>query len=291
MGIMIVTNSILDRVKEMPLLSVVASRLLELTGDDDHSLQDVAKIVENDAYLTTRVLRVVNSAVFSPIEPITTVSKAIVYLGEKTVMGIAIGSCSAAVFKKPLNGYEAAAGALWEHSLRTAIASREISIFVKEKISSNLAFTAGLLHDIGKSVISEFLDGNVNQMVNMCDEGKVEDFLSAEKNTVGTDHAEIGYELATHWRLPEPLVMVIKYHHHPNLCDGEYGALVYTVHLGDILAMMGGTGTGADSLSYTIDEKYSEFIDISKDHLAIVLLKIQEEFARARESILGSEEA
>ncbi len=291
MGAMITTVSISDRIKEMPMLSVVASRLLELTGGDDHSLQDVAKIVENDAYLTTRVLRVVNSAAFAPIEPIHTVSKAIVYLGEKMVVGIAIGACSAKIFKNPLSGYEAAAGALWEHSLRTAIAAREIASYTKKVISSNLAFTAGLLHDIGKSVISEFLHGNVDEMVNMCDEGRVENFLKAERNTIGTDHAEVGCELATHWHLPESLATVIRYHHEPNKSDDKYRPLVYAVHVGDLLAMMGGTGTGADSLSYTIDENYLEFIDINKDHLARVLLKVQEEFSRTKESILGSEEA
>jgi len=288
---MIITYSIAEKIKEMPMLSVVASRLLELTGDDEHSLQDIARIVENDAYLTSRVLRVVNSAAFSPTEPINTVSKAIIYLGEKMVTGIAIGSCSAKVFGNRLDGYEAAAGALWEHSLRTAISARELSAFSKENISSNLAFTAGLLHDIGKSVISEFLHGSADHMVNMCDEERAKDFLSAERDMVGTDHAEVGYELAGHWRIPEPITLAVRYHHHPNRVEDKYRSLVYLVHLGDLLAMMGGAGTGADSLAYTIDENYSEYVNINKDQLAKVLLRVQEEFSRTRESILGGEEA
>lgn len=288
---MIITYSIAEKIKEMPMLSVVASKLLELTGNDEHSIQDIVRIVENDPYLTSRILRVVNSAAFSPMEPIVTVSKAIVFLGEKMVTGIAIGSCSAKVFKNPLDGYEAAAGALWEHSLKTAISARELSAFLKANISSNLAFTAGLLHDIGKSVISEFLHGSADRLVSMFDEGITEDFLGAEKDTVGTDHAEVGYELARHWRIPEPITVVIRYHHHPARAEGEYKPLVYSVHLADLLAMMVGADTGADSLAYTLDENYSNYIDISKDQLAKVLLRVQEEFSRTKESIIGGEEA
>ncbi len=287
---MIMTKSVSDKIKEMPMLSVVASRLLELSGDEEHSLQDVAKIVENDAYLTTRILRVVNSAAFAPNSPITTVAKAILNIGEKMVMGIAVGSCSAKVFKDPLDGYEAAAGGLWDHSLRTAIAAREIANYSKREISASLAFTAGLLHDIGKSVISEFLVGNTEMLTDMCDEGKAGDFLDAERTLVGTDHSEVGQQLAVHWGIPQPLVESIRYHHRPEQASEENKHLVYSVHLSDLLAMMGGSGTGADSLAYKIDDNYESFIDIGKDQLAVLLLKVQEEFFGTKKSIFGSEE-
>ena len=263
---MITIDSIISGIKEMPMLSAVATRLLQIAGDDNHSIQDIVKIVENDTFLTTRVLRVVNSAAFSPIEPINTMDKAILLLGEKMIMGIAIGSCSAMVFKKALDGYEAAAGSLWEHSLRTALASREVAFFAKKEVSANLAFTAGLLHDIGKSVISEFLKGSTAKMVAMCDEGKAQDFLEAEQKMTGTDHTEVGYQLACHWRIPETIAMTIKYHHHPERAEEAYRDLVYIVHIGDVLSMMGGVGTGADCLSYKINEKYTcNFYSLNQD--------------------------
>lgn len=290
MGNLIITDNIADRVKEMPMLSAVVSRLLQIMGDDDHSLQDIVYIVQNDAFLTSRVLRVANSAAYAPLEPIQTILKAIACLGEKMVMGIAIGSGSAKVFKRSLDGYESAAGELWDHSLRSAIASREIANYSALRQSSSLAFTAGLLHDIGKSIISEFLQGSTEQLTNLCDEGAAEDFLAAEREKVGTDHAAVGYELARHWRLPETLGAVIRYHHHPTEADDEFKELVYTAHLGDIVAMMGGTGTGADSLAYKIDRNYDKYIEMGKEELALVLLRVEEEFHRTKKSIIGSGE-
>ncbi|MEE9553449.1 MAG: HDOD domain-containing protein [candidate division Zixibacteria bacterium] len=290
MGTLTTDDSIARRIKEMPMLSAVASRLLELTGDQDHSINDVGRIVESDAFLTSRVLRVANSAAFSPIDPIQTVNKAVSYLGEKMLIGIAIGSGSAKVFKTPLDGYESKAGELWDHSLRTAIASRELAEFAAKNLSPNIAFTAGLLHDIGKSVISEFLEGNTKDLTSLCDKGVAEDFLAAERSMAGTDHCEVGFQLGNHWRLPATLCAAIKYHHHPWKSEEEYKPLVYAVHLGDIVAMLGGVGTGADSFAYRIDINYDNYIKVGKEDLSYLLLKVEEEFSKTRNFVFGSEE-
>ncbi len=284
---MIVTKSIADRVKEMPMLSIVSTRLLELLGEENYSISNVVNIVENDAILTTKILRAANSVAFSPRVPITSVTAAINNMGEKVIMGIAIESCAPKVFKEPLEGYMSGAGQMWDHSLCTAIGARLLSSYTKNESSSNLAFTAGLLHDIGKSVMSVILEGNAENIVGQCDGGKINSFLDAEKNVAGMNHAELGYELAQHWKLPEPLAMAIKYHHYPEKVDAKYKNLVYSVHLGDILAMMAGIGTGIDGLSYSIDPEYKSFIEIEENQLAIVAADIQEEFLKTKQAILG----
>ncbi len=286
---MIVTKSIADRVKEMPMLSVVSTRLLELLGEDNYAIRDVVSIVENDAILTTKILRAANSVAYSPRVPITSVTAAINNMGEKVIMGIAIESCAPKVFKDPLGGYMSEAGQMWDHSLFTAIGARQLSSYTIRESSSNLAFTAGLLHDIGKSVMSVILEGNTEEMLGHIDNGEAVSFLDAEKKIAGMDHAELGYELAQHWKLPEQLAMAIRYHHHPQDVDDKYKDLVYTVHLGDILAMMAGIGTGVDGLAYSIDKTYKDYIEIEEDQLAIVVADIQEEFAKTKQAILGEE--
>ncbi len=287
---MIVTKSIADKVKSMPMLSAVSTRLLELLGDENHSIPDVVKIVENDAVMTSKILRVANSAALAPRVPVTSVITAINNMGEKMILGIAIESCSGKVFKNALDGYDSKAGELWDHSLCTAIASRLLASHTKNETSSNLAFTAGLLHDIGKSIISEFLTGNTADMVSQFDEGRTDSFLTAEKKVTGFDHAELGYELAQHWKLPEPLANTIRFHHNPADVDENYRDLVYTVHLGDIVAMMAGIGTGVDCLSYKIDPGYNNYFDIGEDELAIVVVDVQDEFAKTKAAILGGSE-
>lgn len=283
---MIVTNSIAVRVKEMPMLSVVSTRLLELLGEENYSIRDVVSIVENDALLTTKILRAANSAAYSPRVPITSVTAAINNMGEKVIMSIAIESCAPRVFNESLDGYLSGAGQMWDHSLCTAIGARILSSYTIKESSSNLAFTAGLLHDIGKSVMSVVLEGNTEKLVGHIDSGDVS-FLDAEKKIAGMDHAELGFELAQHWKLPEQLAKVIRYHHHPQDVESKYKELVYTVHLGDILAMMAGIGTGIDGLAYAMDPSYKDYIEIEEDQLATVVADIQEEFFKTKQAILG----
>ncbi len=281
------TETIANRVSNIPLLSHVASQLLAILGGSDHSMQDVVKIVETDISLTAQVLRVANSAAFYRGQDVTTVSNAILNLGEKMVTGVALGSCASRVFNSPLEGYESPSGELWNHSLRTAIASREIAAVTAVSVSTDIAFTAGLLHDIGKSIISEFLIDTADEMLSKCDNGLHDDFLAAEKEQIGTDHAMIGYKLACHWNLPEPISAVILNHHHPNDAEEEYKELVYIVHIGDILAMMGGTGTGIDTLFYKIDERYEEYISMQSDSIPQILLTVQEEFERTKTAVFS----
>ncbi len=284
-------EAISNRVADIPMLPVVVSRLLTVVGREGHSTKEVVDLVENDVVLTARVLKIANSAAFSRGQSITTLSRAILQLGERMVVGMAMGCCSPQIFNRPLEGYESAAGELWDHSLCTAIATREIIRYARDPLSADLAFTAGLLHDIGKAVISEFLKGNTEKLLLWCDSRRVEDFLTAEREVVGTDHAEVGYAIAQRWNLPELLAGVIQHHHHPSQADGSQKCLIYAVHLADMIAMMGGTGTGADTLAYTIDPDYADFLKLGKDDFDRVFLQVQEEFQNKKAAIFAGAEA
>lgn len=286
MGTMSMLEKISKRVEEMQIPSMVAFEILKVIEDENHSLKQVVKLVENDASLTTEVLKVANSATYFRGMPVNTVSRAVLVLGEMMVVGVAICASSSIVFNSALDGYESPEGDMWEHSLRAAIASREIAKYTKNKVPPGLAFTSGLLHDIGKSVLSEFLIGTASNMTEVCEEGKVNDFLEAERLAVGTDHAEVGYQLAEKWGLPIALKTVIKLHHTPSKADAQYISLVFSVHLGDLIAMLGGNGTGVDALAYKIDNNYENYISIDQDEFSVILLKVQEDFEIIKESLM-----
>jgi putative nucleotidyltransferase with HDIG domain len=286
---MTVIESISKRINNIPMLSAVASRLLTISGDNNVSLKQIVKIVETDAFLTARILKVANSAAFSVKNPISTLNQAIVYLGERIVLGIAIES-SSSFFNLPLDGYQSAAGELWAHSLHTAIAAREISSMTLNHVSPDLAFTAGLLHDIGKPVISDLFSQSTPEMTQKCDHRLVEDFTAAERELLGTDHAEVGSELAIHWKLPEPLQLAIKFHHHPGQAGESYQNLIYVTHIADIVAMMAGTGTGADVLAYRMDDQYKKHIRIDKNGLACLLFLVQSEFEKSKKFVFAGAE-
>ena len=277
-------------VKSVPMLSASASQLLQLTSQADHDLIDVINLVRNDANLTARVLKIVNSAAFGLINNITSIDRAISYLGERIIVSIAIGDCAGKLFDKELSGYEAAGGDLWKHDLRTAMASREVVVQSGVDISPELAFTAGLLHDIGKALISDYLQGSVVDAIEMITEENGLDYLDAEEKLVGFDHTRAGYELAKAWQLPEELAEVILHHHEPANAKEEYRALVYAVHLGDNIAMLGGFGTGSDSMRYKLDQQYTDYIKIGPKTLATIMLNVDIEFEKLEGSLTSSGE-
>ena len=272
-------------VKAVPMLSPSASRLVQLSSAPDHELGEVIDLVKTDANLTARVLKVVNSAAFGLINSISSVDRAVSFLGERIVVSIALGDCASKLFEKQLDGYEAAGGDLWKHDLRTAIAAREVVVQTKLAISPDLAFTAGLLHDIGKALISDYLRGTASEAIQLISAQDSKDYLDAEERIIGFDHTQAGFELAKEWRLPEELAEVILYHHHPADASEEFRPLVYAVHLGDNIAMMGGFGTGSDSMQYRLDSNYSKYISLGPNTLASVILTVDMEFEKLTGSL------
>ncbi|MDO3378090.1 HDOD domain-containing protein [Geoalkalibacter halelectricus] len=283
-------QAILETIQKAPMLSPSASRLLQITAARDHEMAEVIAVVRTDAHLTARVLKTVNSAAFGLLYEITSIDRAVNYLGERMVVGIAIGDCAAQLFQKPLDGYESEKGSLWRHDLLTAIAAREVAGKCKTPLNPDLAFTAGLLHDIGKALISDFLKGTAPDLLRELEEQLLNDYLEGERAALGIDHPEAGAELAAAWRLPHSLQAAILHHHAPQQAPAEQRALVYAVHLGDIIAMMAGCGTGTDSLRYRLDPKYSDYFALSQDELFGIILEADAEFQKITHSMAEAKE-
>ncbi len=277
-------------VRSVPMLSSSASQLLHIAAKPDHDLVEVINLVKTDANLTARVLKIVNSAAFALVNKVTSIDRAVSFLGERIIVSVAIGDCAGKLMERELAGYAAQRGSLWKHDLRSAIAAREVVTQSGAEISPELAFTAGLLHDIGKALISDYLAGTAPDAVSMITAEDSYDYLDAEKQLVGFNHTQAGFELAKSWELPDELVAAIRYHHEPDQAAQEFRALVYAVHLGDVIAMMGGFGTGSDSMRYKLDQGYTEYIKLSPKTLPSIMLAVDMEFDKLEASFNDSGE-
>ena len=151
---MSINSKILKDVGSIRPLSQSAVFLAALMDDPNYNISEVIRIIESDAALTASVLRVVNSAAFARPVSINSVRQAVPILGEKALLGMAFALCTAHLFADPLEGYGAEEGALWKHGLLTGIAAREITKYSKVPVNGETAFTAGVMHDLGKLVVS-----------------------------------------------------------------------------------------------------------------------------------------
>jgi HD-like signal output (HDOD) protein len=271
--------------REIQPLSHSVTRLLMLMGDGKRSAAQVGQVVEADPALTLNLLRTVNSAAFGLRQPVTSAAAAVAYLGDRLVLAVAINCAAGRVFQRPLEGYAGPAGALWRHCLRTALASREIAGRCVRPPDPDTAFTAGILHDVGKAVLSRFL---LPTMRDALPEADVHDYLELETKAVGMDHAEAGELLADHWELPAPLRAAIRYHHHPAKAPDGARALCFTVHLADALAIMGGSGTGADGLAYLLVPEWKDEVHLERHDLEALLFKVDTEFEKTTAALAAT---
>lgn len=281
-------REIIDRVSKIPPPSQTVQKLMSTMSAPDHGIQEIIKIIENDGPLTAQVLKLVNSASFGLRNKVDSIRRAIMYVGTKTVLGIAIGLSAGTCYKGSLDGYESGPGGLWDHSLKTAIAARMLACYTDDKVPEYLAYTGGIIHDIGKSIISEYLRNTAASLVMGIDGQIYHDYLEAEEKAIGISHNEVGEMVSRKWNFPESLIAAIKFHHHPDLAPEEHRALVYCIHLGDFISMACGSGTGSDDFAYEFNSDYVHYIKVSKDELSFVILDVAQEFEKTRSALLDN---
>jgi putative nucleotidyltransferase with HDIG domain len=168
-------------------------------------------------------------------------------LGTKWLFHMAVGAAVSPLAQSRVSGYDMPPGELLTHSVAVAVGTEQIARMLKQE-ASGYAFTAGLLHDLGKIVLGTFVAVDAKPIKALAFTQNVS-FDEAERQVLGIDHAEAGGVLLEHWRLPAPVVEAVRWHHRPeNSPNGEGAAAL--VHVADDLCLLAGLGTGSDGANY-----------------------------------------
>ena len=221
-------DNYLQQIRTLPPAPRVLVELLPLLRAADTDSDKIAELIAYDPALTTKLLCRCNSAAFGLSAAVESVEDAITHLGFNEVYRLVAMLVSQSTLGTAQKGYGMEAGDLWRHSAVTAFASRFVakSFFGDE----NTAFTAGLLHDIGKILLNWALVGGYPAVAD-----KIRDlgysFSGAEKEVLGLDHAELGGRILDHWKFPANLVSAV-WHHHDPMQAQPYEQLASHVHLG-----------------------------------------------------------
>ncbi len=236
----------LQDIKSFPQFVLETMRKLK---DPDSSVSDVAQSLSRDEGLVLRVLKLANSAYYGMSRNISNISEAISLLGYKTVSNLVLAATVYSSMDKGLSGYALDRGELWRHSLMVAHASRYIAKRTG-KVSVEDAYVGGLLHDIGKIILNDYVRFGYGIIVKIVEEEHVP-FPEAERRVLGFDHAAVGAILTERWGLPEAYQMAVAYHHKPNELPAEkaqYQPILDVVSVANSVCLMLGVGLGADGL-------------------------------------------
>ncbi|MBV5338872.1 MAG: HDOD domain-containing protein [Deltaproteobacteria bacterium] len=198
-------------VDDLPTIPIVATKVLQLLDNPDVSVEEVADLMLTDQVMTARVMKLINSPVYKPAQEITSLKRALVYLGLRHVRELALTT-------SVINAFDGTSGALelnafWEHSFGVGMVSKIIA----QKIGYQdleKAYIAGIIHDLGEVFLSNFLREPFLEVLEYIKLHPVK-LVDAEAELLGTTHCEIGLCMARKWNFPDAYCDVIAYHHNP----------------------------------------------------------------------------
>lgn len=204
-------ESIAARLDDLPTLPAIVYELSKVINDPMSSTNDVERIMSNDQSLTTKVLRLVNSAYYAIPGGVTTLSRAIAHIGFDAVNQLVLSaSILKALETKGPQIYDM--NEFWKHSIGVAISAETIAKHIQHPTSADL-FTCGLVHDMGKVALYTILPEDMLAIVEHAQKKSVS-YSEAEAELGITPHTKIGQMLAQKWRLPIGLSATIAFHHH-----------------------------------------------------------------------------
>jgi putative nucleotidyltransferase with HDIG domain len=260
---------ILRSLKNLPPFPMVAQRALLLVNKPEVSIQDLVEVVKFDPGITANILRIANSAYFGLRREIHSLHQALLLLGTQELLKIIIASGATRLFASSVPGYFSERQGLWRHSvscgLMADLLGRELTL-----ADRTVSFTAGLLHDIGKIVLSLFVDQKFTEIMAAVENQGIS-FHQAEKLVLGVDHAEIGGEMARIWDFPDRLRLVIT-HHHLGRPEAFADDLVLLIYLADIMVLMFGQDLGKEGLAYAGYPEVLKHFNLRERDLEKILL-------------------
>lgn len=250
--------------------------IMMLTQDPNPDMHELADIIAKDPVLTANLLKDANSAYYGCSGKFETVHQIVVFLGTLEVLRLALLTGCQDTLTKTLCGYGLQAGELWRFSLCSAMLARAVAVKAK-LINVHFIFTVGLIKDIGKIALSQFVSEEFEKIRSLVETSGYS-FCEAEKAMLGIDHAQLGGLLAQVWRFSPKMADMIRHHHRPFQC----GIAVYeagAVYMGDILCMMLGIGVGADGLAYRFKQQVTELLGLSDRDIQMLLIEFEEQMA------------
>lgn len=205
-------NQIMVRVGEIAAMPQVVYKIIELTGTTSTAAKAIDDAISIDPGFSSKVLILANSAFYALPRRVTSIREAATFMGFKTIRQLAMTVGVFDMFVGKTDAGSMRRRTWWRHSVDTAVCAKTIGAYVSN-IEPEDAYTCGLLHDVGKSLLDRYAEGNYEQVEQFISAGV--DNLIAERAVFGCTHSELGGAATRHWKLPAMIVEGVEHHHGP----------------------------------------------------------------------------
>jgi HD-like signal output (HDOD) protein len=253
-------QKLITRKRSLPSIPAIYLQLLEALQDPDCSTDRIGEIVATDAALTARILQLVNSAFFGFAREVSSATEAVMLLGTGTIRSLVLATELFSSFQAIESGAWSSQR-LWWHNMRVGQWARRIAQYEGgDETLAEQAFTAGVLHDVGKLILMDQLAETYVELWTRA--GKERRKVSElEQESFGATHAEVGACLLDLWGLPAPLVEAVALHHQPSRgAENEMSPLT-AVHVANVLD--NAHAAGPTAALNGLDEPYLERLNLT----------------------------
>lgn len=225
------TDQIKSMIHELHPVPQVAIKVSQMLSSEEYHMKEIAYEIRYDQVLSANILRICNSSFMGLKKKVDSIDRALVIIGEKALLKIIMSAALKPYFDH-CNGYSLCKGGLFYHAIKTAMLSEEIARYTG-LVSSDIAYTAGLIHDIGKAVLDQYVLSSYPLFYKET-QLKMNELCKVEKELTGISHPEAGEVLAKEWLLSDILQETIRFHHEPNQST-IFPELTHIIHLSDLI--------------------------------------------------------
>lgn len=262
----------LDRtIAQVRPIPQVALKLIRSIGSDDYNLPNIAAAILQDQVISAKVLRACNSAYVSVSEEIQSIEKAILMLGGRLVGQIIMTSAVDTFFAQSGRSYSMSKGGLYHHAVSAAIVAEQIAK-QSNYVAPDIAYTAGLLHDIGKVLLDQYASSAMPFFYKSMVEQE-QKLLETEQALLGISHLEAGARLAELWKFPLALQDVIACHSNPSRSVHDK-VLTHLVYLADLLVSRFDAGRELDCIGTEELSETMRILNLTKTTLPVLISRI-----------------
>ncbi|MGO8698944.1 MAG: HDOD domain-containing protein [Limisphaerales bacterium] len=268
----------LDGVASLPPAPMLITELLTLFRQPDRDVDQVVQLISYEPSLTAQILRTCNSVHFAGEDPPGDIFEAVSRIGFYQVYCLVVSMFGARTKSMEGAGEGLDVDESWQHSVIVAVAAATVGDAAG--VTKTVAFTAGLLHDVGKLVLASAERAAYARLVQKALNEKVP-LSQMERTVLGVDHAEVGGELMRRWNLPADVVSAVSNHHNVQ-CAAPYEQLAAAVHVGDLIAhrFFAHDSTQIDGSSFSTAAL--EVLHLSPDNLPRLLEDIEAEMEKLK---------
>ncbi len=270
---------VLEKTESLPSLSIVVSEFLALARRDFFTAKDFETVISRDQALVARLLKVANSGMYGRSKSITSIPEAVVLIGVDNLKKIVYAVSTEGLTKRCLENYDYHPDqGFWLHSMGVGYATKVlVEASHRCPLHAEEGFVAGLLHDVGKLVIDEFLPGGKPRKISLED----------EIEAVGLDHAELAEYILKQWNLPPITASTVRYHHDYRNGGAMTGGAAALALASDVCATWGLGRTIPMDLSAEVP--YENFKELA-EFLALDPAKWDQVIWDIRQSLVGLDE-